>query len=389
MATFRLGINYWPARTAMAMWTEFDRDAIERDFARIAAAGLRSVRFFLLWEEFQPDEDRISRDALNKMERVLELLASHRLRAMPTLFCGHMSGVNWLPRWTLERGVPSGRFRTISSGNVEPWGIGDFYARGPLLDAQRFAVRTIGSHFRGNETIEAWDLGNEFSNLAVPKTIADGLSWSETLSRELSRASAIPVTGGLHGEDLEQDRNIRPSAMCAPWEFATIHGYSCYATFARDRLDAEVVPFLFDLTASFSGKPVLVSEFGNPECPDGPNRSGHPCLSEGEMAAYAAAVLERLRRRGALGAYWWCYSDYDTRLRELPPFDRAPHELHFGAWRADGSAKPVLEVLSRFARAGADVAAARPHDLIESDYYAEPMRVQERYAEYVREVTPT
>jgi endo-1,4-beta-mannosidase len=386
MPPFRIGINYWPARTAMAMWTNFDPQAIEQDFARIAAAGLRSVRLFLLWEVFQPDEDRIDREALLKLERTLELLRAHRLQAMPTLFCGHMSGVNWLPRWTLDRGAPSGRFRTISAGVVEPWRIANFYARGPLLDAQRFAVRTIGSHFRGNETIEAWDLGNEFSNLAIPSSVGEGLAWSETLSRELLRASSLPVTGGLHGEDVDQDRNIRPSAMCAPWQFATIHGYSAYASFARDRLDPEVVPFYYDLVASFSNKRVLVSEFGNPQCPQGPNLSGFPCLNENEMATYAAEVLERLLRRGALGAYWWCYTDYDARLRNMPPFDRAPHELYFGAWRADGSPKPVVSILSRFARAAPDVSGAPPADLIESDYYDPPMHVKEMYAEYLRRV---
>jgi endo-1,4-beta-mannosidase len=197
------------------------------------------------------------------------------------------------------------------------------------------------------------------------------------------------VTGGLHGEDLEEDRNVRPSALCAPWEFATIHGYSCYAKFARDRLDPEVVPFLYELTASFSNKRVLVSEFGNPQCPEGPNRSGHPCLNEDEMATYAAGVLERLQRRGALGAYWWCYTDYDRRLADTPPFDRAPHELHFGAWRADGSPKPVVEVLSRFARASADVAPPPPLEFIESDYYAPPMRVSERYGEFLRQGSRT
>jgi endo-1,4-beta-mannosidase len=386
MPPFRIGINYWPARTAMAMWTHFDPEALDADFARIAAAGLRSVRFFLLWEVFQPDEDRIDREALLKLERVLELLRAHGLRAMPTLFCGHMSGVNWLPRWTLDRGRPSGRFRTISGGKVEPWGIGDFYARGPLLDAQRFAVRSIGAHFRGNETIEAWDLGNEFSNLAIPPSVGDGLSWSETLSRDLSRASSHPVTGGLHGEDLEQDRNIRPSAICAPWDFATMHGYSVYASFARDRLDPEVVPFYYELVSSFSNKRVLFSEFGNPQCPAGSHPSAYPCLNEGEMASYAAAVLERLQRRGALGAYWWCFSDYDQRLRAMPPFDLAPHELHFGAWRADGTPKPVVAVLSRFARAAPDVAPAPRFDLVEADHYAPPMRVKETYERYLRRV---
>ena len=386
MPPFRLGINYWPARSAMAMWSRFDPDAIDADFARIASAGLRSVRFFLSWETFQPDEDRIDRNALVNLERTLELLAAYGLHGMPTLFCGHMSGVNWLPRWTLERGTPSGRFRTIASGKVEPWGIGDFYARGALLDAQRFAVRSIGAHFRGNETIEAWDLGNEFSNLRVPANIADALSWSETLSRELARASALPVTGGLHGEDVEQDRNMRPSAMCAPWDFATMHGYSAYSTFARDKMDPEVVPFYYELMSSFSNKRVLFSEFGNPQCPDGVNTSKIPCLNESEMATYAGAVLERLQRRGALGAYWWCYTDYDERLRGTPPFDQAPHELHFGAWRADGSPKPVVEALTRVARAGADVAPAPAAEMIESDWYAAPMHVQEGYQDYLRRV---
>ncbi len=373
----------------MAMWSNFDPEALDADFARISAAGLQSVRFFLLWETFQPDEDRIDSEALRKMERLLELLAAHRLRGMPTLFCGHMSGVNWLPRWTLDRATPSIRFRTISNGKSEPWGIGDMYASGPLLDAQRFAVRAIGAHFRGNETIEAWDLGNEFSNLRTPTTIADGLSWSETLTNELARASALPVTGGLHGEDVEQDRNIRPSAMCAPWDFATMHGYSAYATFARDRLDPEVVPFYYELMASFSNKRVLVSEFGNPECADGPNLTGHPCLNETEMAAYATAVIERLQRRGALGAYWWCYTDYDQRLRDTPPFDQAPHEFRFGAWRADGSPKPVVEALSSIAQAGARVAPAPARELIESDYYAAPMNVKAAYENHLRLVGAT
>lgn len=385
MPTFRLGINYWPAHSAMSMWSQFDPDALDADFARIAEAGLESVRFFLLWEAFQPEADRIDSTALEKMERVLELLRRHGLRGMPTLFCGHMSGVNWLPRWTLDPAFPHGRFRTISGGEAVPSGIGDFYAPGPLLDAQRYAVRTIGAHFHGNETIEGWDLGNEFSNLRTPQTVAEGQRWSETLAGELFAASGRPVTAGIHGEDLEQDRNIRPSAICAPLQFATMHGYPVYATFARDRLDPEVVPFYYELVASFSAKRVLFSEFGNPECPaSGPNISGHECLSEPEMAAYATAVLERLHRRGALGAYWWCYTDYDLRLATVPPFDLAPHELHFGAWRADGTPKPVADALTQFARERRELEPSPAEPLLrEESWYAQPMPVKERYAEYV------
>jgi hypothetical protein len=39
-ARFRLGINDWPARTAMGWWAHFDASEVAVDFARIASAGL-------------------------------------------------------------------------------------------------------------------------------------------------------------------------------------------------------------------------------------------------------------------------------------------------------------------------------------------------------------
>ncbi|MFN2418162.1 MAG: hypothetical protein ABR593_04470, partial [Candidatus Limnocylindria bacterium] len=74
---------------------------------------------------------------------------------------------------------------------------------------------------------------------------------------------------------------------------------------------------------------------------------------EDRVARYASAVLQRLWRMGAVGASWWCFTDYPDDLRQLPPFDHAPHELHFGLFRADGSAKPVADVWRRFGRRAA------------------------------------
>ncbi len=56
---FSLGINYWPRRSAMAMWRRFDPGEIREDFARIAELGLDAVRFFLRWDDFQPQPDTI------------------------------------------------------------------------------------------------------------------------------------------------------------------------------------------------------------------------------------------------------------------------------------------------------------------------------------------
>src|SRR5438477_326944 len=110
---FAVGVNYWPAETAMRMWRRFDAGAIEADFRRCAGAGCDTIRIFLLWEDFQPDPGSVDESALAKLRTVADIAAKTAVGLVPTLFTGHMSGVNWYPRWALgpER---ARRFRTVT-----------------------------------------------------------------------------------------------------------------------------------------------------------------------------------------------------------------------------------------------------------------------------------
>ena len=375
----------------MAMWRSFDEGEIAEDFARIVGLGLDTIRFFLTWEDFQPNAQTIEPVMLARLERFVALAYDANLRVMPTLFSGHMSGVNWLPAWTLDRTTPHGRFRTITGERESPHGIGDFY-QGPLLEAQVRLARAVGERLCGHPAILAWDLGNEFSNLREPADPYVSAAWSRTLSKALRESSRLPVVAGTHGEDLTRDRNLRFATFCEPHAFATMHGYSVYSGFARNRLDPEVVPFLASLAAAFSFKDVLFTEFGNPTCPSGklspfervalpdepPNPTISPddpifatyaCLRESENAAYCTAVLTRLHADGRLGAYWWCWADYDERLRSEPPFDRAPHEMTFGIIRNDGTEKPVAAALAAFAAEKRIVLPARDRPTVSDTYY--------------------
>jgi endo-1,4-beta-mannosidase len=389
---FSVGINYWPRRSAMAMWRRFDAGEIREDFARIAGFGLDAVRFFLRWDDFQPQPDGMDDAMLARLEAVADLAAEAGLRTMPTLFTGHMSGVNWIPVWALDAGTPHGRFRTIAGEAESPHGVGDFYKPGPLLDAQLAFARAAGERLRAHPAVLAWDLGNEFSNLREPAMQYEAAEWSRRLTAVLEETSAIPVTAGTHGEDLTRDRAIRLFTLCMPYAFATMHGYPVYSHFSRSRLDPEVVPFLAHLTAAFSQKPVLFSELGSPTCPPGklspfervalpderPNPTISPddpvlapyaCLTETETASYCTDVLERLHADGRLGAYWWCWADYADELRGEAPFDAAPHELSFGIVRADGSAKPVADALAAFARERRSVLRTNDGPVIADTYY--------------------
>lgn len=388
---FSLGINYWPGRSAMAMWRRFDAGEVREDFTRIAGLGFDAVRFFLRWDDFQPQPDALDETMLARLVAVADLAAEAGLRAMPTLFCGHMSGVNWLPEWTLDGSTPHGRFRTIAADRESPYGIGDFYT-GALLDAQLLFARTVGERLRAHPAVSFWDLGNEFSNLREPASAEDAAEWSRRLTDALQASSGIPVTAGTHGEDLTRNRNLRLSSLCAPFAFASMHGYPVYSGFSRNKSDPEVVPFLALLAAAFARKPVFFTELGNPTCPPGkfapfdrvalpdelPNPTISPddpvfatyaCLTEDEMAAYCTSVLERLHADGRLGAYWWCWADYADALRHEPPFDQAGHELSFGIIRNDGSAKPVAGALSAFAARQLSVVTPNDMPLIAEVYY--------------------
>lgn len=407
MSAFLLGINYWPRRSAMYMWERFDLGELREDFARIRSLGLSVVRFFIMWDDFQPQPDHLEPEMLLRFDAVMNAIADANLRAMPTFFTGHMSGVNYLPEWSLDHARPHGRFRTFARGMRElPWGVGDFYS-GPLLDAARLHVRAIGERCRGHEALYLWDLGNEFSNLRSANSPAESAAWSKQLTSDLFDVSGAQTSAGNHSEDLTEDRGIRPSSFCEPFPCAVMHGYSVYSHFSRSRTDPEVVPFLCQLMQSMSGKAVLFNEFGNPTCPPDtvspydrvplpgeaapeakelpPNAAPYACLTEDEMATYCYEVLDRLQQRGALGAFWWNWADYAKELADTPPFDRAKHELTFGIIRSDGSDKAVAQALKRFAQEGRPIVAPPAPIVSESDWYANVDKAyqQARYEEYL------
>src|SRR6266480_6404169 len=95
--TFRLGINYWPITSAMYWWQRFEAPEVMNDFALIRTSGFDCVRIFLRWEDFQPQPGLISKQAITRLTTVADIAAAEALDLIPTLFTGHMSGVNWIP----------------------------------------------------------------------------------------------------------------------------------------------------------------------------------------------------------------------------------------------------------------------------------------------------
>jgi len=399
---FRLGVNYWPARTAMGWWTAFDPAEVATDFGRIAGCGFDSVRIFLTWEDFQPTPSRVDSTMVDRLVSTLDEASTAGLSVMPTLFMGHMSGVNWIPSWALREDDGDDRFRVVSGGRVAASRLANWYSDPSIARAQSALAREVAGALAGHRALWAWDLGNENSNCAVPPDRAHAREWLLRVTDAIRGADASAlVTLGLHMEDLEQDRNLGPREAAEVCDFLQMHGYPGYAAWADGPTDERVLPFLARLTRWLGGgADVLFGEFGVPTTKRGePARersidaSGPALVEEQAAASYIDRALGALLECGCTGAMLWCYSDYVETLWGLPPFDLAVHERTFGLWRADASPKPAVAVVEAFSKrcgappADGPIADSTWIDIDATEFYRAPAselpRLYRRYCEAI------
>ena len=237
-----------------------------------------------------------------------------------------------------------------------------------------------------------WNLGNEPDLFAWPASAAAGRAWVRDMRSFVRDIDPDhPVTCGLHVDSLVADNHLRVDDVFAETDVAVMHGYPMYASWARDPLDADFVPFVCALTSAMCAKPVLAEEWGGCTVPGGgPSQTwewiDHAgaartqfMAGEDALAEHVAAVLPKLVDVGATGALLWCFADYAEHLWDRPPCDPrgAIHERHFGLVRPDGTLKPHAEAVRRFAATRSDRASRRggPSSSASApmQYYADPL----------------
>ena len=366
---------------------------VAADFARIAASGLDSIRLFLTWADFQPAPDEVDRRMLDRLIAVADLAAGADLALVPTLFTGHMSGVNSIPAWALGGTDRDDRFRVVSDGRVSGSALRNWYSDPLIARAQALLATEAAGALAGHRALWLWDLGNENSNCVIPPTRSSARKWLRRISSAIRAADPrARFTVGLHMEDLENDRLLGPREASEICDVLSMHGYPIYARWAEGATDEQLLPFLADVTRWLGGgREVLFAEFGLPTYRRGDSvgeavrRNASSLVEEQAAAAFTERALTALQRAGSVGAMLWCYTDYAPAIWEEPPLDLAVHERSFGLWRADGVPKPSVAVVEAFA--GARRLAAPDEypwiDLEPEEFLVEPNAALPRlYARY-------
>ncbi len=389
---FVTGVNYWPRRKAMYWWNDFDASEVHDEFDLIADAGMSVVRIFLLWDHWQPSPDLVEPQRLRDLEVLCDAAAERELGLDVTFFTGHMSGPNWAPGWLLDSTAPAPSpsvRQVLSDDRIVDSSYRNMFEDEVAIDAARLLVSNVVGAFHDHPGVWMWNLGNEPDLFAHPVDTRSGALWVRDLTMRIRDIDPDgKVTTGLHVESLINDVGLRVDKVFADADVAVMHGYPMYADWSQGALDPDFVPFLTALTSALSGKPCIAEEWGGCTNPDGEESvvwewtsygSDRTQFMAGEeaFAEYVGQVLPRLVEVGSPGAMLWCFADYAEDLWDRPPCDDggAKHERHFGLVRPDGTPKPHVETMRRFAANSPTVTPPTKTvelDITPDEYYEAP-----------------
>ena len=345
--SFTVGCNWWASHAGTAMWRDWQPTVVEADFARLAAAGLHSIRLFPLWTDFQPlNLHRGGRGTPREMRCGEGLLADH-------------SGVDplMLDRlvWTCQAAHRHGLKLII--GLVTGWMSGRLHIPeailhlDPLTDPRSLIwqvrlIRAIVGRTLSERAVVAWDLGNECNCLGNAPTKEAAATWTAHISNAIrAMDNTRPVISGMHSllpDDGYQVWTIQDQAEHC--DILTTHPYPVFTPHCnQDRLDdprttthatAET-----RLYADLGGKPACAEELGT---------LGPSIGDDAAAAAFVRVNLFSLWANDCRGLMWWCA--FDQSHLEQTPYEWSAFERELGLFRADGSPRPLLAGFAELAK---------------------------------------
>ena len=317
-----VGVNYWPASAGVELWQRWPADEIQRDLDLLPKLGLNCIRFFLRWQDFEPEAGIYDPVMFERFNQFLAWCGERRVLAHPSLFVGFMSGSVYWPRWVHGRNV---------------------FADPELQErSARFAEHATKVIQRHAGHVLAVDQGNELCCLAESRAAAprDIHNWCQAVNTGIRAASkGLLIVSGNEQQQVISDCGWRfgDQPGC---DFYSMHGYPVPGWHAipfdgmTDPLCQSLLPLYTKIARAFG--PVLLQEFGT-------------ILTFGpkQQDTYLRALLPAAWQAGANGYLWWCFRDITSALQ---PYTKHAFESTLGLVDAHGQIKPGLEYFLQFAK---------------------------------------
>ncbi|MBC7888448.1 MAG: cellulase family glycosylhydrolase [Ferruginibacter sp.] len=347
--TFAVGVNYWASYAGTHMWRDWKPAIIEQDFKQLSENGIKVLRVFPLWPDFQPiyqvyagegtkkyiafkDEqplplsgpgsDGMSETQMQHFDVLADLAHKYNLKLVVGLITGWMSGQLYVP--------PALEGKNILTDPES------------LMWQQKFVTAFV-KRFKNKPAVLAWDFGNECNVMQKVDNYQQAYLWSSVISGAIkSEDKTRPVVSGMHSLQAENNAPWRIIDQAELTDVLTTHPYSLWTKYTsqdgintmRTVLHAAAETRLY---ADIGGKPALTEETGVM----GPMTGG-----EKEKAAFARTALFSNWAHDCKGTFWWCA--YDQLSFNYPPYNYASVEAELGLIKEDRTPKPVMNELKTF-----------------------------------------
>jgi hypothetical protein len=341
-----VGVNYWPGSSGVEMWKRWAQLEINYDLDLMVSLGFNTVRFFVRWQDFEPEPGRYDEGMFAILVQFLLWCQAKKIYAIPSVFVGWMSGATFRPDWFQGRNMFSDPF-LVERGEA-------------------FCTRLSRFFNMFKEAILAVDLGNELcclreSSEASPAAVH---SWCERMAAALRTKypEAILISG------CEQNQVMNDTG----WRFGdqpgmnlySMHGYPVPNWHAL-RFDGMKDPLAAELLASYTAMarsygPTMLQEFGT-----------IVTFGKEQQETYLERLLPACWEAGANGFLWWCFRDIKAKVR---PYLTNGFEGTLGLVDAKGKVKPGLQPFLDFARglperAAPDLSSFDTAVFVSSQYY--------------------
>ena len=301
---FMLGCNYWASNAGTEMWMQWDENAIEQDLKQLSAHGLKYLRVFPNWRDFQPvcafygahnrkreyrhrdgsffdNPYYIDRKMLERFECFCEIAAKYDMKLIVGLLTGWMSGRTFTPP------ILEGR---------------DLYTDETALMLEQRFIKGFVSHFYENKAIYAWDLGNECNCFSEAANREVATAWIGMITNAIKANDkwGRQVVSGMHSLQIDGTWDIFDHGE--ETDILTTHPYPHFVPYCdkdymvsyRTLLHATCEGMYY---SDLGGKPCLTEEIGT---------LGPMTCDDETGTGFLKTNLYSNWANGSLGLFWWC-----------------------------------------------------------------------------------
>lgn len=347
MEDFMIGCNFWDSKSGTDMWINFDEESLAHDLDALSNSGIRYMRCFPNWRDFQPviklrawggnfKEYRLIGDRFPDNEYFIEpvmierfrkfaLMAHERnIKLIVSVLTGWMSGRLFYP--------PALEGKNLISDNEA------------LMFEEKF-VRGFVEYTKDLPNIVMWDLGNECNCLGKTDDPAESYLWTATIRNAiLASDSSRKISSGMHSLRFEENQPWSAREQGLLTDMLTPHPYPS-PTVGGDvdvanRLRTSMISTAqCEYYSGLSGRPVMIQESGT---------FSDMLINREGAADYARINICSSYANGFKGYLWWCSHEH-LKLTK-PPYTWSMIERELGLLDLEHNPKPVGDELKRLGK---------------------------------------